>query len=61
MDEYLRVVTDIFPDGFVFENVESLLHPTNKIIVEKFLEIVTVFHDKFAVVFKSGVEIDVEG
>ncbi|MGI6449003.1 MAG: DNA cytosine methyltransferase [Desulfitobacteriia bacterium] len=40
VDEYLRVVTDILPDGFVFENVESLLHPTNKIIVEKFLEIV---------------------
>ena len=41
VDEYLRVVTDIKPDGFVFENVESLLHPTNKIIVEKFLEIIT--------------------
>ncbi|WP_010651626.1 DNA cytosine methyltransferase [Oceanobacillus massiliensis] len=40
VDEYLRVVIDIQPDGFVFENVESLLHPTNKIIVEKFLEIV---------------------
>lgn len=40
VDEYLRVVVDIQPDGFVFENVESLLHPTNKIIVEKFLEIV---------------------
>lgn len=40
VDEYLRVVTDILPDGFVFENVESLLHPTNKIIVKKFLEIV---------------------
>lgn len=40
VDEYLRVVTDLQPDGFVFENVESLLHPTNKIIVEKFIEIV---------------------
>lgn len=40
IDEYLRVVTDIQPDGFVFENVESLLHPTNKSIVEKFVEIV---------------------
>lgn len=40
VDEYLRVVTDLQPDGFVFENVESLLHPTNKIIVEKFIEII---------------------
>lgn len=40
VDEFLRVVTDIHPDGFVFENVESLLHPTNKIIVDRFLEIV---------------------
>ena len=40
VDEYLRVVTDIQPDGFVFENVESLLHPTNKAIVARFLEII---------------------
>ena len=39
IDEYLRVVTDIQPDGFVFENVESLLHPTNKTRVARFLEI----------------------
>ena len=41
VDEYLRVVTDISPDGFVFENVESLLHPTNKSIIDKFIEIIT--------------------
>lgn len=41
VDEYLRVIQDIKPDGFVFENVESLLHPTNKIIVEQFLEIIS--------------------
>lgn len=40
VDEYLRVVVDTQPDGFVFENVESLLHPTNKIIVEQFLEVI---------------------
>lgn len=40
VDEYLRVVQDIKPDGFVFENVESLLHPTNKIIVEQFLNLI---------------------
>lgn len=40
VDEYLRVVTDLHPDGFVFENVESLLHPTNKVIVDRFIEII---------------------
>ncbi len=40
VNEYLRVLLDTQPNGFVFENVESLLHPTNKIIVEQFLEIV---------------------
>ena len=40
IDEYLRVVVGLKPDGFVFENVESLLHPTNKSIVDKFLEII---------------------
>ena len=41
VNEYLRVVTDLQPDGFVFENVESLLHPTNKVIVDKFIEIIS--------------------
>ena len=41
IDEYLRVVTDLHPDGFVFENVESLTHPTNKIIIDRFLEIIS--------------------
>lgn len=39
VNEYLRVLVDIKPNGFVFENVESLLHPKNKIIVESFIEI----------------------
>lgn len=39
IDEYLRVVVDVSADGFVFENVESLLHPTNKTIVDQFLDI----------------------
>lgn len=40
VDEYLRVVCDLHPDGFVFENVESLLHPTNRVIVDRFVEII---------------------
>lgn len=41
VNEYLRVVTDIQPDGFLFENVESLMHPTNKVIIDRFIEIIT--------------------
>lgn len=40
VNEFLRVVLDLSPDGFVFENVESLLHPTNKVIVESFIDII---------------------
>ena len=40
VNEFLRVVIDMEPDGFLFENVESLLHPTNKVIVERFIEII---------------------
>lgn len=39
IDEYVRVLYDLRPAGFVFENVESLLHPKHKIIAERFIEI----------------------
>ena len=32
--EYLRLIEDIKPDGLLLENVESILHPTNKDAVE---------------------------
>ena len=32
--EYLRLIDEIRPDGFLLENVESILHPTNKEAVE---------------------------
>ncbi|WP_316851597.1 DNA cytosine methyltransferase [Pedobacter agri] len=31
---YLRMIDDLRPDGFLLENVESILHPTNKIAVD---------------------------
>ncbi|WP_245183614.1 DNA cytosine methyltransferase [Lentibacillus salicampi] len=40
VNEFLRVVTELSPDGFIFENVESLLHPTNKSIVDGFINII---------------------
>jgi DNA (cytosine-5)-methyltransferase 1 len=36
--EYLRLLTELSPNGFVFENVESLLHPSNKHTVNEMLE-----------------------
>lgn len=32
--EYLRIIDEIRPDGFVLENVESILHPTNRVAVD---------------------------
>lgn len=32
--EYLRIIEEILPDGFLLENVESILHPTNKAAIE---------------------------
>ena len=31
--EYFRLIEEIKPDGFILENVESLLHPSNEIAV----------------------------
>ncbi len=56
VNEYLRVVTDIQPDGFVFENVESLLHPTNKSIVEKFIEIIEEAGYNYRIVHASALD-----
>lgn len=56
VDEYLRVVVDLQPDGFVFENVESLMHPTNKIIIDKFLEIIEENGYKFKVVRANALD-----
>lgn len=39
LSEFLRAVSEARPNGFLFENVESLLHPTNKQAVGSFLEV----------------------
>ncbi len=56
VDEYLRVVTDLHPDGFVFENVESLLHPTNKVIVDRFIEIIEENGYKYKIVHANALD-----
>lgn len=56
VNEYLRVVTDIQPDGFLFENVESLLHPTNRIIVDTFIDIITKAGYSYKIVKANALE-----
>lgn len=41
IDEYLRVVRDLQPAGFVFENVEQLLANKNRPIVDEFIKIIS--------------------
>lgn len=38
ISNYLRVVEELQPDGFLLENVESILHPTNRNAVEELTE-----------------------
>lgn len=56
VNEYLRVVTDLSPDGFVFENVESLLHPTNKVIVDTFISIIEEAGYKYRIIRANALE-----
>lgn len=38
--EYLRIISDIKPDGFLLENVESILHPKNHATINEMEEII---------------------
>ena len=38
LGQYLRAVRELLPIGFLFENVESILHPTNKSTFEAFVK-----------------------
>lgn len=40
ISQYLRMVKILRPDGFLFENVESLLHPSNKHVIAQFTKFV---------------------
>ena len=35
IEQYLRMINELKPDGFIIENVESLLHPKNKQAVQE--------------------------
>lgn len=38
VEEFLRIISELRPDGFLFENVESLAHPTNKHVLFSIVE-----------------------
>jgi len=38
LGQYIRAVSELNPNGFLFENVESILHPTNRETFEKFVD-----------------------
>lgn len=38
IEPYFKIISEIWPDGFVLENVESILHPSNKTAVETIYE-----------------------
>lgn len=38
ISSYLRIIEEIQPNGFLLENVESILHPTNKLAVQVLTE-----------------------
>ena len=35
---YFKIISELQPDGFVLENVESILHPSNKAVVDTIYE-----------------------
>ncbi len=38
IEQYFRMISEIKPDGFVLENVESIVHPSNKHAVENIID-----------------------
>lgn len=56
VSEYLRIIKEIRPDGFLLENVESILHPTNKAAVEYIEENITRMGYHFVRILANALE-----
>lgn len=54
--EFLRIIKELKPDGFLLENVESLLHPTNQIAVEYISEQIEKMGYKFRLVRANAID-----
>lgn len=57
--QYLRIIEEIKPDGFILENVESLLHPTNKIAIDGIMEALDKLGYSFIIYKANGIEFGV--
>jgi DNA (cytosine-5)-methyltransferase 1 len=57
--EYLRMVKELKPDGFLFENVESLLHPSNKHVIAEIEKFVTKQGYKFKIFRANAIDFGV--
>ena len=53
---YLRIIDEIKPDGFLLENVESLLHPSNEIVIEHITETLNKMGYHFKIVKANALE-----
>lgn len=54
--QYLRIVEELNPNGFLLENVESILHPTNKIAVENLSEVIEKLGYKFKIIRANALD-----
>lgn len=54
--QYLRMIDEIKPDGFLLENVESLLHPTNKVAVDNLKESIDKMGYKYEIVKANSLD-----
>ena len=53
---YLRIVSEIQPDGFLLENVESLLHPHNKIALNSLTETIDSLGYKYKMIRANALD-----
>lgn len=54
--QYLRMIDELNPDGFLLENVDSILHPSNKDTVEKLESAIIKMGYHFICVRANGVD-----
>ena len=53
---YFRMISDLKPDGFLLENVESLLHPHNKVAVESIIETIDLLGYNYKMIRANAIE-----
>ncbi len=56
IDQYLRMIDELKPDGFILENVESIFHPTNKVVVDGLKEAIDKMGYNFKAVKANGLD-----